>query len=112
MDVKHPRRILFVGPPEAGALDLISDLTGSAPTSLDGSTAGLSHIWPLKTSYYKADIPIWIDEIVNVETWRDEFMKKEAKEVVSSLGGWVYCFRKPVVEDDLVSSRLASKVAF
>jgi hypothetical protein len=40
-------------------------------------------------------VPIWIDEIADVEAWKSEFMKPEAKEVVEAVGAWVYCFRTP-----------------
>ena len=61
----------------------------------------MSHVWDLSTSYYSAKIPIWLDEIVDVAAWREEFTKPEAKEVVTALGAWVYCFRKPVTAEDL-----------
>jgi hypothetical protein len=78
------------------------DLTGSAPTPVDTTTAGLSHTWKLETQYYCAELSIWIDEIVDKEAWQTEFLKPEAKEVVSALGAWIYCFRKPVGEKELV----------
>ncbi|KAF2087987.1 hypothetical protein K490DRAFT_65267 [Saccharata proteae CBS 121410] len=101
MEITNPRRILAVGAPDSGILSLLNDLTGSAPTPNDDSTAGLSHTWSLKTSYYTAELPIWIDEIPDVEQWRAEFVKPEAKEVVNVLGAWIYCFRKPVTESQL-----------
>jgi hypothetical protein len=79
------------------------DLTGSAPELVSDSTAGLSHEWSLETRYYSATLPIWIDEVSDVEQWRTEFMKPEAKEVVSVLGAWIVCFRKPVKEEDVAS---------
>lgn len=33
--------------------------------------------------------------------WRAEFTKPEAREVVTVLGGWLYCFKKPVDAKDL-----------
>ncbi|PSN66461.1 hypothetical protein BS50DRAFT_415246 [Corynespora cassiicola Philippines] len=101
MEVKNPRRILAIGAPESGVLSLLKDLTGSAPEPPSASTAGLSHEWDLKTKYYTAKLPIWIDEIPSVAEWRAEFTKPEAREVVSVLGAWIYCFRKPVSEADL-----------
>lgn len=78
------------------------DLTGSAPTPIDSTTAGLSHTWKLETQYYRAELYIWIDEIVDREAWRTEFVKPEAKEVVSALGAWIFCFRKPIGQAELV----------
>lgn len=94
MDIKHSRRILVVGAPGCGALDVVKDLTGTAPEpDLSGSCAGLTHEWDVKTAYYSATVPVWIDEVTNVEDWKTEFMKPEAKEVVDAVGAWVYLFR-------------------
>lgn len=78
-----------------------SELTGSAPTPTANTTAGLTHEWNLETKYYTATLPIWVDEIPNVAEWRTEFIKPEAREVVTVLGAWAYCFKKPVEEKDL-----------
>lgn len=53
------------------------------------------HEWNVKTAYYNAKVPIWIDEIADSVQWREEFMKPEAKEVVEAVGAYVYCFRLP-----------------
>lgn len=79
----------------------MSELTGSAPELITESTAGLSHEWRLESKYYTATLPIWIDEIPNIAEWRSEFTKPEAREVVTVLGGWIYCFKKPVETKDL-----------
>ena len=117
MDIKNPRRILAVGAPGAGVLPLLkgihhgcrsppcadhpAELTGSAPEPTSNTTAGLTHEWRLETKYYTATLPIWIDELPNVAEWRTEFTKPEAREVVTALGAWVYCFKKPVDEKEL-----------
>lgn len=44
---------------------------------------------------------MWLDEITDVNEWRVEFSKPEAREVVTVLGGWIYCFKKPVEAKDL-----------
>ncbi len=59
------------------------------------STAGVTHEWDVETAYYSAKIPIWMDEIVDAEAWKAEFLKAEAKEVVEAVGAWIYCFRRP-----------------
>ncbi|KAH9877888.1 hypothetical protein J1614_003105 [Plenodomus biglobosus] len=101
MEIRNPRRVLTVGAPDAGVLKLLKELTGSAPEPTAGTTAGLTHDWRLETKYYTATIPIWVDEIPNVAEWRTEFVKPEAREVITVLGGWVYCFKKPVGEKDV-----------
>lgn len=77
------------------------DLTGSAPDLVTDTTAGLSHEWRLETKYYTTTLPIWVDEIPDAATWRAEFTKPEAKEVVTAIGAWIFCFRKPVTEKDV-----------
>ena len=77
-------------------------MTGSAPEQQGDSIAGLSHTWKLETSYYSVDLPIWVDEIIHVDEWKADFVTPDAREVVQVVGAWVYCFRKPVTEADLV----------
>ncbi|GAB7334353.1 hypothetical protein MBLNU13_g06369t1 [Cladosporium sp. NU13] len=94
MDIKHSRRLLLLGAPACGSLDLTHALTGSAPSpDASGSCAGLTHEWDVRTAYYKATVPLWIDEISNVDEWKEEFMKEEAGEVVRAVGAWAYVFR-------------------
>ncbi|KAI5250670.1 hypothetical protein E4T42_04854 [Aureobasidium subglaciale] len=107
MEIKHPRRILVLGKPDCDISRVVkgssiaTELTGSAPTpdTSTGSLAGITHEWTLKTAYYTAAIPLWIDEIGDVEAWTAEFLKPEAKEVVQALGGWIYCFENGKKED-------------
>ncbi|KAK5167658.1 uncharacterized protein LTR77_007357 [Saxophila tyrrhenica] len=100
MDINRSRRILALGKPGSGVLKLIEDLTGSAPLCHDnGSTAGLTHEWEVKTAYYEAKVPIWIDEITDVQEWKTEFSKPEAREVVEAVGAWVYCFKPPTNQE-------------
>lgn len=97
MEITNCRRILAIGPPECGLLELLKDLTGTTPTpNPDNTLAGLSHTWKITTPYYSATIPIWLDEITSAPTWSSEFLKPEAREVLSVLGAFVVCFRKPV----------------
>ncbi|KAF2225930.1 hypothetical protein BDZ85DRAFT_73273 [Elsinoe ampelina] len=95
MNIEHPRRLLVVGRPNCDLIGLIKNLTGSRPTQdASGSIAGSIHEWHLTTPYYTADIPMWIDEIVDLDQWKAEFSKPEAREVIEALGGWIYCFNK------------------
>ncbi|CZT19879.1 uncharacterized protein RCC_05735 [Ramularia collo-cygni] len=94
MEIKQSRRILILGKREAGALDIIKDLTGSAPSpSPDGSTAGLTHEWNVQTNYYTAKVPIWVDELSDPTTWKSDFLRPEAKQVIDAVGAWVFCFQ-------------------
>lgn len=95
MNITHARRILFLGTRQSGALSIVNDLTGTAPSpDINGSTAGLTHEWDVKTAYYSATVPIWIDEVPDFEAWKEEFLKEEAKEVVDAVGAWIYCFER------------------
>ncbi|KAF2011229.1 hypothetical protein BU24DRAFT_435773 [Aaosphaeria arxii CBS 175.79] len=105
MEILNPRRILALGAPDAGVLTLLKELTGSTPSAVSNTIAGLTHDFPLTTKYYTATLPIWIDEIPSTTLWRDEFSKPEAREVVSALGAWIFCFRKPVSEEDVTAIR-------
>jgi hypothetical protein len=49
----------------------------------------------VQTAYYSTNVPIWIDEIQDVQAWKEEFLKEEAEEVVNAVGAWVYCFSAP-----------------
>jgi hypothetical protein len=48
-------------------------------------------------------VPIWIDEIPDVQAWAIDFSKTEAHEVVTALGAWIYVYRRPVTKTDYVS---------
>lgn len=94
MEVKHSRRLLALGAPGCGSLEVIEALTGSSPAPhSSGSCAGLTHEWDVRTAYYNARVPVWIDEIANVDEWKDEFLREEAGEVVQAVGAWVCVFR-------------------
>ncbi|KAF2138776.1 uncharacterized protein K452DRAFT_276542 [Aplosporella prunicola CBS 121167] len=103
MEITNPRRILCIGAPDSGVLTLLKELTGSAPTPNNDSTAGLSHTWSLKTAYYSATLPIWIDEMQSPTEWGLQFASEEAHEVVRALGAWVFCFRKPARAAELAA---------
>ncbi|KAH8599609.1 alpha and gamma adaptin binding protein p34-domain-containing protein [Bisporella sp. PMI_857] len=88
MEITHPRRILAVSRPDAGL----------------STIAGSSHTLPLKTRYYTASIPIWLDEIALPSTptlWAADFLAPEAEEVLSVLGAFIVAFRKPVNKNEL-----------
>jgi len=86
-------------------------LTGSLPALLDTfpDHAGLSHELKIKTPYYSATVPIWVDTIPStseatkkdgeeepistLESWSDVYLSPEASEVLSVLGGIILTFR-------------------
>ncbi|KAI9842158.1 MAG: hypothetical protein M1837_007445 [Sclerophora amabilis] len=90
-------------PPVAADPSTKSPSDDSRPkhTTSSLSVAGLSHVWPLKTRYYTATIPIWIDEISSPVEWTVDFLSPAAREVLNVVGAWIVCFRKPVNEDAL-----------
>jgi hypothetical protein len=101
-EISHPRRILAVSAPDQGLADLIKALTGAAPQSTgDSSIAGITHTHSIKTNYYTAEIPIWLDEVIEPQVWSSEFLAPEAREVLTVLGAFIVCFRKPLTDDGL-----------
>jgi hypothetical protein len=122
MEISHPRRILAVSQPDSGLLDLVkssiplsqntprfltpdADLTGIEATLTADTVAGTTHTWPIKTPYYTASIPIWLDEITEPQTWSAEYLAPEAREVLTVLGAFVVCFRRPIDENALKEVR-------
>lgn len=119
MEISHPRRILAVTRPDSGLIKLLKGLTtpllcmwnliiilrpgltGSVPALTKDSIAGVTHDWSIKTNYYTANVPIWVDEIHEPEVWSKEFLAPEAREVLTVLGAFIVCFRKPVDENEL-----------
>jgi hypothetical protein len=77
-------------------------LTGASPSPATDSIAGTTHHWPIKTNYYAAKIPIWLDEISEPQVWSSEFLTPEAREVLTAIGAFVVCFRKPINDAALV----------
>ncbi|KAM7218918.1 alpha and gamma adaptin binding protein p34 [Rhypophila decipiens] len=108
-EISNPRRILAVSLADSAEhLSLvIKDLTGTLPepavipppsdSSEDPSApsttlAGTTHLLPLKTTYYTASVPIWLDLISSPEEWSASFLSDEAKEVLDVLGGVLVIF--------------------
>ncbi|KAM0253100.1 hypothetical protein ACHAQJ_007422 [Trichoderma viride] len=97
MDISNPRRILAVSleGSESHLSRVIKDLTGSSPESASASLAGITHDLELKTSYYTASVPIWLDIIASPSEWASSFLSEEAREVLAVLGGLVLVFAIP-----------------
>ena len=68
------------------------DLTGSTPQPASTSLAGTTHDLPLKTQYYTATVPVWIDLVASPDEWAASFLSDEAGEVLAVLGGLVVVF--------------------
>ena len=58
------------------------------------TTAGLTHTLSLKTKYYNASIPVWLDEAGDPFEWRHDFLSPEAAQVVKAVGAWIIVLRK------------------
>ncbi|OTB00191.1 hypothetical protein M426DRAFT_26826 [Hypoxylon sp. CI-4A] len=72
-----------------------TDLTGKYPEQTSTSLAGSTHNLSLKTAYYNAEVPIWLDLISSPSKWAGSFLSPEAKEVLDVLGGVVVVFSLP-----------------
>ncbi|KAK1655186.1 alpha and gamma adaptin binding protein p34-domain-containing protein [Colletotrichum phormii] len=84
------------------------DLTGTHPEPASTTLAGTTHILPIKTSYYTADVPIWLDLVASPAEWSASFLSPEAKEVLTVLGGLAVVFALPSSSSSSSSSSPAS----
>ncbi|KAK5636783.1 hypothetical protein RRF57_012495 [Xylaria bambusicola] len=98
MEVTNPRRILAVSSDDSvqHLARVLKDLTGTTPEQTSTSLAGASHNLSLKTAYYTAEVPIWLDLISSPSEWSASFLSAEAKEVLEVLGGVMIVFALPV----------------
>ncbi|KAI0468053.1 hypothetical protein F4859DRAFT_492493 [Xylaria cf. heliscus] len=115
MKVTRPRRILAVSLTDSAPhlIRVMKDLTGSLPDYQLAELAGTSHILPLDTHYYTAEVPIWLDLISEPIEWAASFLSPDAKEVLRVLGGVMVVFALPVnpdSEEGKASRDLISKV--
>ncbi|KAJ2972950.1 hypothetical protein NUW58_g9069 [Xylaria curta] len=101
MEVKNPRRILAVSSADSvqHLTRVMKDLTGTTPEQTSTTLAGASHNLSLKTAYYTAEVPIWLDLISSPSEWSASFLSAEAKEVLEVLGGIIIVFALPVQAD-------------
>lgn len=53
-----------------------------------------------------------MDELPDVEAWKVEFLKPEAREVVEAMGAWIYVFRAPLNEEEKQQVEEAMKAIF
>ncbi|KAI0201217.1 hypothetical protein F4808DRAFT_460076 [Astrocystis sublimbata] len=97
MEISNPRRILAVSSADSvqHLSRVMKDLTGSTPEQTSTTLAGASHNLSIKTAYYTAEIPIWLDLISSPSEWAASFLSPEAKEVLEVLGGLVLVFALP-----------------
>ncbi|KAI0424428.1 hypothetical protein F5Y09DRAFT_347729 [Xylaria sp. FL1042] len=98
MEIANPRRILAVSSADSvqHLARVLKDLTGTIPEQTSTSLAGASHNLSLKTTYYTAEVPIWLDLISSPSEWSTSFLSPEAKEVLEVLGGVMIVFSLPV----------------
>ncbi|KAH9241197.1 hypothetical protein K456DRAFT_1856278 [Colletotrichum gloeosporioides 23] len=96
-EVSNPRRVLVVSLAESTQhlSRVLKDLTGAVPEPASTSLAGTTHLLDIKTSYYTAQVPIWLDLITSPAEWSASFLSPEAKEVLSVLGGLAVVFALP-----------------
>ncbi|KXH57555.1 alpha and gamma adaptin binding protein p34 [Colletotrichum salicis] len=94
MEVKNPRRVLAVSLADSSQ-HLSRVIKGTHPEPASTTLAGTTHILPIKTSYYTADVPIWLDLVASPAEWSASFLSPEAKEVLTVLGGLAVVFALP-----------------
>ncbi|KAH8161274.1 hypothetical protein CIB48_g6977 [Xylaria polymorpha] len=101
MKVTNPRRILAVSSADSvhHLARVMKDLTGKTPEHTSTTLAGASHNLSLKTKYFTAEVPIWLDLISSPSEWSASFLSQEAKEVLEVLGGVIVVFPLPVHSD-------------
>ncbi|PHH76234.1 hypothetical protein CDD82_4072 [Ophiocordyceps australis] len=94
MQVTNPRRILAVSldTQENVLSRAIKELTDTVPEATSSSLAGSTHDLPIKTSYYTATLPVWLDLVDDPEAWAASFLSDEAAEVLAALGAVVVVF--------------------
>ncbi|KAL8377908.1 hypothetical protein RB595_008544 [Gaeumannomyces hyphopodioides] len=102
MEISNPRRVLAVSLESDAELlsKFIKDLTGSHPapsTAVDDADgpglAGTTHELALKTAYYAASVPVWLDTVGGPPgDWADSFLSDEAREVLGVLGAVAVVF--------------------
>ncbi|KAJ0307554.1 hypothetical protein COL516b_004175 [Colletotrichum fioriniae] len=97
MEVKNPRRVLAVS---------LADSTQHLSRVIKGTT----HILPIKTSYYSADVPIWLDLVDSPAEWSASFLSPEAKEVLTVLGGLAVVFALPSSSSSSSSSSTSGPI--
>ncbi|KUI63863.1 Increased recombination centers protein 6 [Cytospora mali] len=87
-------------------------LTGNDPksTASSASLAGTTHDLDLKTPYYTATVPIWLDLITTPSEWAHSFLSPEAKEVLEVLGGLIVVFAIPTTASSTETKELIREV--
>jgi hypothetical protein len=111
-EILNPRRILAVSLDESAQhlSAVVKDLTGAAPEPASTSLAGTTHDLPIKTPYYTATVPVWLDLIADPADWAASFLSDEAKEVLAILGGLVLVFALPAPTDAPAAARTADLI--
>ncbi|PHH65686.1 hypothetical protein CDD81_1772 [Ophiocordyceps australis] len=112
MQVAHPRRVLAVSldSQENVLSRAIKELTNQAPEATSSSLAGSTHDLPIKTSYYTATLPVWLDLVDDPEAWAASFLSDEAAEVLAALGAVVVVFGQGQEEQTKLLIRQVGRV--
>ncbi|OJJ44082.1 hypothetical protein ASPZODRAFT_135539 [Penicilliopsis zonata CBS 506.65] len=99
-EISNPRRLLILSPPSHSQTVIppfLKSLTGVLPETETGSFAGYTThpALQLRTKYYAADVPVWVDEIplekAAQQTWTHEFSGSEARIVRDAIGAVAVC---------------------
>ena len=80
--------------PAASGDDALNPAHEASKAQSKTTTAGLVHELNLNTRYYRATVPIWIDEAPDLPVWRGDFLSPDASDVVKAVGAWIVVFEK------------------
>ncbi|ODA79123.1 hypothetical protein RJ55_04715 [Drechmeria coniospora] len=107
MEVTNPRRILAVSLEHHAEhlSNVVQALAGSPPSPASTSLAGTTHSLALRTPYYRADVPVWLDLVGSPAAWAASFLSDEAREVLAVLGGLVLVFPLPRTGPETTTTR-------
>ena len=70
-------------------------LTHGSPDAVDGSLVGASHKHEISNKYYSATIPVWIDDLQDLDGWLEGFMSDEATEVRDEIACYMLVVQTP-----------------
>lgn len=79
-----------------------------SPQPTDGDLVGSSHQYVISNKYYCANIPIWVDDLQDIDAWRKGYLSEEAAEVREEIACYIFVARVPSAqtEYDQIQTRI------